>query len=131
MIPTRGRGVLEQRDRLEAVEPGHREVEQQDVGLQLADALDAGRGVAGLADDAHVGVLLQREAQQRAQLGHVVAQEHADLSSLMRRGGSFFSTTTAGVARRRSPGPSSIAVPGSPSRSVMIARARTSVSSIA
>ena len=57
--------------RLEAVHHGHRQVEQHDVGLLEADALDAGQAVPGLADDLEPATG-EGQAQQLAQVVGVV-----------------------------------------------------------
>ena len=46
-----GRGVAELRQRRQAVEPGHREVEQDEIGLERTRELDRLGAVAGLSDD--------------------------------------------------------------------------------
>src|SRR3954453_700260 len=64
--------------RLEAVDARHRDVEDDDVGVRLGDAAGGALPVAGLPHDLEVGLLLERDADEVAHLGHVVAEEDAD-----------------------------------------------------
>jgi hypothetical protein len=66
-------------DRVDAVQAGHRQVEQHDIRPQGGHGLEAGVPVGRLADDREDRVLLERVAHERAEARGVVAQQHADL----------------------------------------------------
>ena len=74
--------ATDRRQRLEAVHHGHRQVEQHDVGLLEADALDAGQAVAGLADDLEPATR-EGQAQQLAQVVGVVDDDDAHRSGAL------------------------------------------------
>ena len=59
-----GRRLADPRQRLEPVEAGHREVEQDEVRLEPAAALDRLLAVGGLADDVEA-VLRQQPGRAR------------------------------------------------------------------
>ena len=61
---------------VEAVEPGHREVEQDEVGREPARRLDRLRAVGGLADDVEA-VLLEQRGERLAGERVVVDDEDA------------------------------------------------------
>ena len=64
------------RQRLEPVHAGHRQVEKNEVGLEVAGALDRLGAVAGLADDGEP-VLLEQPDERRPRERVVVDDERA------------------------------------------------------
>ncbi|KPC70984.1 hypothetical protein ADL26_16605, partial [Thermoactinomyces vulgaris] len=63
-----------------AVEAGHLEVEEDDVGAGLGDGAQRLIAVPGLADDGEVGFEFEIAAEAAADHGVVVDEEEADLS---------------------------------------------------
>jgi hypothetical protein len=63
---------------LDAVQLGHRDVHDDDVGLQLLGQPDGFPAVAGLAGDLHVGLRLQDHPKAVTDHGVIVSQQDAD-----------------------------------------------------
>ena len=120
--------------RLEPVHPGHGEVEQHEVGLQLGGQLHGGDPVGGLPHDGQPVVGLHPGPQQHPQVLGVVDDQDAvralQLHHLLLRRpvGLGLVPITAGVVRTRSPGCRPIPSSGS-SRSSIMARAADRVRS--
>ena len=66
--------LLERSRRDQPIHPRHRDVHDDDVGLEIDGALDGGRAVAGLGDHFHVGLSVD-EQPQTVPDGHVVVGE--------------------------------------------------------
>ena len=75
------RGAAQPDQQRLGIRAGHLEVEHDDVGLLVGGELHGGVAVAHLADDLDAALGLQRVAQQRAQLGGVVAEQDAHARS--------------------------------------------------
>ena len=140
MIATSGCRSADLGDRLEPVHVGHREVEQHCGRAGLGDALEGGGAVAGLPHHLEVGALLHPEADQLAQLRHVVDQEDRDrpvlppsvtANPLVCALGAIAPTCRGRLCRRSSPALSSISLSSSPSSSVISSLDLRSVSSTA
>ena len=71
------RGAAQPDQQRLGIGPGHLEIEHDDLGLLVGRELHGGVAVAHLADDLDAVPGLQREAQQRAQLRGVVAEQDA------------------------------------------------------
>ena len=65
-------------DGVDAVENRHREVQQDDVGLQALGRADGGHTVGCLPHDLDSGVLLQRVAHEGPEGLDVVAHQYPD-----------------------------------------------------
>ena len=70
----------------DAVEPGHLEVEHDEVRLVLGGELDRGAPVAGLGDDLEVGLELEQRRERLAHEVLVVGQQEPDHAVRARRG---------------------------------------------
>ena len=68
---------------LEAVQLRHLDVEEDQLGVELADRLDRLEAVGAFADDLDVGVVSQVFAQQRARQVFVVHDQHSHAASPM------------------------------------------------
>src|SRR4051812_31035204 len=75
--PARGGPLQQQRDGLEAAHPGHVDVQDDHVRLQLRSPLDAAAGLARLGNDLDVGVLFEDRADERARAFEVVTEQDA------------------------------------------------------
>ena len=93
-----GRGRAERRGDLEPAAARHLDVEQQQIGRQLGDALDRLDAVLGLADDLDVGFAGQQLAQPIARRLLVVHEQRAD------HAGARLIDAATRARRRRRPG---------------------------
>ena len=78
---------MEEGDRVDPIHLGHRYVEDDDVGAQLACELDGLFAVSGLSDDLEAAVVLQDHPEDPAKIRHIVYDKDSDAHSA-----SFFGT---------------------------------------
>src|SRR6478672_13934066 len=73
------RGLPERFCGFQAVHPGHRYIENNDVGLELADAAERRGTIARFADDLHVGLSVKEELETFPNGLVIVGEEDARL----------------------------------------------------
>ena len=96
--------LAETREAREAVELGHPEVEQDDVGLRFADGRNNLAADQDLAHDLEVRRLVERAPDRRLHQAVVVRDEYAELSTQFRN--PFMHASAEGLTMSAPPGTS-------------------------
>jgi hypothetical protein len=73
-----GGGLFDELEHFEAVDLGHLDVEEDEVGVQLLDGFDAFEAVAAFLDDLDPGIVLEVFADDQTGEGFVVDEDGPD-----------------------------------------------------
>src|SRR5688572_19523855 len=114
------------RDRLEAVQDRHREVENDRVRLFRSSQRYSFRPVSGLADDPEPTLKLEVHPDQLSDLGGIVGEQDANRNGRLAHPSPSFGNR-AGASRTRSPGSNWASPPSAPNRSPTMVRAASRV----